>query len=149
MALDLRDLGCTGENRVWRRLRHIQAALGHASDVTKQIRDSGTCKSRADMHRGTALNPALERMVPILSAMLPRGVNLHLRLAPDLPTAAMDSVQLIRAKLGSRAAGLRFTLRSTIGKDEHLWAERGRPNCPHGGTGATGDPGHNRAGQGR
>ena len=99
LALDLLALGCGSADAVWKRLRLIQPAVGHASDVTKQLMHAEVRKSgrrAANLPRPTALNPVVQRMVPILSAMLPHGVVLQLHLTPDLADVAIDPVQVVR-----------------------------------------------------
>ncbi len=99
LALDLLVLGCGSTDSVWKRLRLIQPAVGHASDVTKQLMHPEVRQSRrraANLPRPTALNPVVQRMVPILSAMLPHGVGLHIHLTPDLADVAIDPVQIVR-----------------------------------------------------
>jgi len=99
LALDLLALGCGSADAVWKRLRLIQPAVGHASDVTKQLMHAEVRKSgrrAANLPRPTALNPVVQRMVPILSAMLPHGVALHMRLTPDLADVAIDPVHIVR-----------------------------------------------------
>lgn len=98
LALDLLALGGSADG-VWKRLRLIQPAVGHASDVTKQLMHAEVRKSGRrvmDLPRPTALNPVVQRMAPILSAMLPHGVALHLHLTPDLANVAIDPVQIVR-----------------------------------------------------
>jgi len=57
----------------------------------------GFSASHGNRHpRRTALNPVVQRMVPILSAMLPPRVDLHLRLAPDLRLVCIDPVHVVR-----------------------------------------------------
>jgi hypothetical protein len=52
-----------------------------------------------DLPRPTALNPVVQRMVPILSAKLPHGVAHHLHLTPDLADVAIDPVQVVRIRV--------------------------------------------------
>ena len=44
----------------------------------------------------TALNLVIQRMVPILSAMLPPGIASQMRLVPDLGPQAIEPVQVVR-----------------------------------------------------
>lgn len=94
LQLDLLALDCGSADKVRQRLRKIQPAIEHAAEVTLQLLNPE--KARAVAPRQTALNPVLQRMVPILSAMLPLGTALHLRLAPDLGTVAADPVEVVR-----------------------------------------------------
>lgn len=99
LALDLAESNHSASDRVWMRLRLIQTAVRHASDVTRQFTSSNaltSMKITGSPRPLTALNPVLERMVPILSAMLPSRVDLRLRLGDDLDDVAIDPVEVVR-----------------------------------------------------
>ncbi len=95
---DLLALDCGIADTVRQRLRQIQPAVQHAAEITREFMNPG---ERNPVRAGarlpqTALNPVLQRMVPILSAMLPPSVALHLRLVPDLGVVALDPVEVVR-----------------------------------------------------
>jgi len=96
LALDLRVFDGDPGERVEQRLRQIQPAIEAATELSRQLSaPQGLGRSPA-LVKQTRLNPVLQRMVPILSAMLPQNVVLHLHLAPDIGFVAIDSVQVIR-----------------------------------------------------
>jgi signal transduction histidine kinase len=88
------DSHSTGKAR--QRLRQLQPAVQHAAEIARQLMNPATLDA-ANAHPGrTLLNPVLQSMVPILSAMLPPRVELRLRLAPNLNPVAIDPVHVIR-----------------------------------------------------
>jgi len=98
LALDTIAPDCRTADKVRQRLLQLQPAVQHAAEISRQLMTpEGFSASHGNRHpRRTALNPVLQRMVPILSAMLPPRVDLHLRLAPDLRLVCIDPVHVVR-----------------------------------------------------
>ena len=96
LALDLRAFGGDPGERIGQRLRQIQPAIEAVTELSRQLSAPQGLGRSPTLVKQTRLNPVLQRMVPILSAMLPQNVDLHLLLAPDIGFVAIDSVQVIR-----------------------------------------------------
>lgn len=110
LHLDLLELESGNAEKVRQRLREIRPAVQHAAAITRRFMnpESLSPRSGARPAREIALNPVLQRMLPILSAMLSQSADLHLCLAPDLAGVVIDSADVIRIVsnlvLNSRAA---------------------------------------------
>lgn len=110
LHLDLLELESGNAEKVRQRLREIRPAVQHAAEITRRFMNPEKLSVRpgARLAREIALNPVLQRMLPILSAMLSQSADLHLCLAPDLAGVVIDSAEVIRIVsnlvLNSRAA---------------------------------------------
>jgi len=105
LFLDLLELESDNSEKVRQRLREIHPVVRHAEDMIRQLLDpvklDPTTLGNAEKPGGrparkTSLNPVLQRMVPMLAAMLQPDVVLHLRLAPDLVPVAIDPTHVVR-----------------------------------------------------
>jgi len=131
LAHDVAAHECGSTDKLRQRLRQLQPAVQHAAEISQQLMYPGGLRTDTGTAYPwrTALNPALQRMVPILSAMLPPGVDLHLRLASDLGMVVIDPVRIVRivsnlvlnssaalARAASRGTGS-VTIETTLGRD--------------------------------
>jgi two-component system cell cycle sensor histidine kinase/response regulator CckA len=111
LYLDLLEMEADNAENVRQRLREIRPAVRHAEDMTRQLLDpvkldpaklddpvavESAAKLGRHPARKISLNPVLQRMVPMLSAMLQPDIVLHLTLAPDLVPVAIDPTQIVR-----------------------------------------------------
>ncbi len=111
LHFDLLELESDNSERVRHRLREIHPVVEHAQDMTRQLLDPVKLGNPLKLEdagkqgypgkpertaRKISLNPVLQRMVPMLSAMLQPDIRLHLCLAPDLVAVAIDPAQVIR-----------------------------------------------------
>jgi two-component system cell cycle sensor histidine kinase/response regulator CckA len=133
LYFDLLELESASSERVRQRLREIRPMLDHAQDLTRQLMNPVTLghtgKQPASEEPDNpfvpkiSLNPVLQRMVPMLSAILQPDVALRLRLAPDLVAVAIDPSQVVRIisnlVLNSRdALSLKTTSREAISEED-------------------------------
>jgi len=99
LHLDLLELECGNAERVRQRLQEVRPAIEYATDMARQLVSPEPLAAHGKGNRpvrATALNPVLERMLPLLSVILPKGVELNLSLDPDLGPVGLDPSDLIR-----------------------------------------------------
>ncbi len=116
LHLDLLELSADNGEKVRQRLREIRPVIQHASDLALELtvpRRTNAGATENQSARRISLNPVLQRMLPMLSGILPRGTVLYLRLARDLAPVVIDPVHLVRIisnlVLNSRDAVVRAT----------------------------------------
>jgi signal transduction histidine kinase len=97
LHLDLLELEANYPRRVRQRLLEIRYALDHVADISRTLRHpAGDGPEDFDPIPKIALNPVLRRMLPLMSAMVPKQVALQIHLAPKLHAVTIEPVDLVR-----------------------------------------------------
>ena len=97
LHLDLLDLEVNYPRRVRQRTLEIRYALDHAEDISRTLRNPAAgCPASSDPIPKTAINPVLRRMLPLMSAMVPKNITLQISLIPKLNAVRIEPVDLVR-----------------------------------------------------
>ena len=97
LQLDLLDLEASYPHKVRQRVPEIRYALDHAADISRTLRNTaGDDPGNQDPIPKATLTPVLRRMLPLMSAIVPKHIALQVRLAPKLHAVTIEPVDVVR-----------------------------------------------------